>query len=98
MTKISDLHEEWMKDPEYRVEYEALEEEYQLVRALIEARTSAGLTQEELAARMGTKQPMVARLESGRVAPSTKTLQRVAQATGTRLRIRFEPEPAPVSG
>lgn len=96
MTKVSDLHEEWMKNPEYRAEYEALEDEYQLARALIEARVRAGLTQEELAERMGTKQPVVARLESGRVSPSAKTLQRFAQATGTTLRIRFEPEASPV--
>ncbi len=84
-----------MEDPAYRAEYEMLDEEYQIARALIEARTRAGLTQEELAARMGTAQPVVARLESGRAAPSTRTLRRFAEATGTRLRIRFEPADAP---
>ena len=62
-----------------------------MARALIEARTRAGITQTELAARMKTTQSAVARLESGRTAPSTRTLEKVAQATGTRLRIQFDP-------
>jgi transcriptional regulator with XRE-family HTH domain len=96
MTKISDLHKKWMKDPCYRKEYDALEEEFALASALIEARSRAGLTQEELAARMDTSQSAVARTESGRTIPSGTTLKRFARATGTRLRISFEPaKPAP---
>ena len=91
MTKLTDLHKKWMKDPEYRREYEALEEEFALASAIIEARSRAGLTQEELAARMETSQSAIARLESGRVIPSGRTLKRFAKATGTRLRISFEP-------
>ncbi|MGH8585945.1 MAG: helix-turn-helix domain-containing protein [Gammaproteobacteria bacterium] len=52
---------------------------------MIEARSRAGLTQDELAKRMGTTQPVVARLESGRIRPSTRTLERLARATGSRL-------------
>ena len=91
MTKLADLHKKWMKDPEYRREYEALEEEFALASAIIEARSRAGLTQEELAARMETSQSAIARLESGRMIPSGGTLKRFAKATGTRLRISFEP-------
>jgi transcriptional regulator with XRE-family HTH domain len=91
MTKISDLHKKWMKDPLYRKEYDALEEEFALASALIEARSRAGLTQEELAARMETSQSAIARMESGRTIPSGTTLKRFARATGTRLRISFEP-------
>jgi ribosome-binding protein aMBF1 (putative translation factor) len=91
MTKLTDLHKKWMKDPEYRREYEALEEEFALASAIIEARSRAGLTQEELAARMETSQSAIARLESGRMIPSGRTLKRFAKATGTRLRISFEP-------
>ncbi len=65
--------------------------EFDLARALIKARTRAGITQAELAARMKTTQSAVARLESGRVPPSTRTLEKVAQATRTRLRIQFDP-------
>jgi ribosome-binding protein aMBF1 (putative translation factor) len=91
MTLIKDLHSEWLKEPVYREAYEALEEEFSLVRALIEARVRAGLTQAELAARMETSQSAVARLESGKVKPSARTLERFAKATGTRLNIRFDP-------
>ncbi|MDX3973489.1 helix-turn-helix transcriptional regulator [Shinella sp.] len=91
MTKMKDLHAEWMKDAEYRKEYEALEEEFALAHAMIEARAKAGLTQEELAQRMDTSQSAIARLESGRMKPSARTLERFAKATGTHLRITFEP-------
>jgi len=58
---------------------------------VIEARAHAGLTQEQLADPMHTTQAVIARLESGRVKPSTRTLERLAEATGMRLRISFEP-------
>ena len=83
-----------MREPKYRKAYESLEEEFRLASALIEARARAGLTQEELAQRMKTKQAVIARLESGRTKPSTRTLERIAKATGHRLRISFEPLPA----
>jgi hypothetical protein len=54
MTKVADLHEQWMQDAEYRLAYEALEPEFALIRAAIEARASADLTQEELAQRVDT--------------------------------------------
>jgi len=91
MARITDLHRNWMEEPKYRKAYQALEEEFVLASAVIEARSRAGLTQQDLARRMGTTQPVVARLESGRTRPSMRTLQRLAQATGSRLLIRFEP-------
>ena len=87
----SDLHRTWMKDPTYRKEYAVLDEEFSLASAMIEARARAGLTQQQLAKRMRTTQAVIARLESGRSKPSTRTLERVAAATGMRLRISFEP-------
>ena len=89
--KASDLHRRWMRDRRYRKEFEALEAEFSLASAMIEARTRAGLTQEQLASRMRTTQAVIARLESGRFKPSTRTLERLAAATGMRLRISFEP-------
>ena len=88
---VADLHRKWSADPAYRAAYDALEEEFALVSSVIEARTKAKLTQEQLAKRMGTTQAVVARLESGRAMPSTRTLERFAKATGTKLRITFEP-------
>lgn len=91
MTKISDLHKKWMKEPKYRRAYDALGEEFALAESMVAARARAGLTQDELAKRMGTTQPVVARIESGRVLPSTRTLERYARATGTTLKVSFEP-------
>jgi ribosome-binding protein aMBF1 (putative translation factor) len=92
---MREIAREWLKDPELRAEYEALEPEFALASALIEARSRAGMTQAQVAAAMGTTQAVIARLEGGRVKPSTRTLERFARATGTRLRIRFEPEHRP---
>ena len=92
--QVDDLFAEWRKDPRYLAEYDALDEEFTLAAAVIAARTHAGLTQEELAARMGTTQSVIARLEGGRSKPSTTTLEKLAKATGTRLKIAFEPERA----
>src|SRR6266576_1065563 len=90
-TTVDDLHKKWMKSPKYRREYEALEEEFSLVAALIEARARAGLTQEQVAQRMKTTQAVIARLEGGGSMPSTRTLERYTEATGSRLKITFEP-------
>jgi transcriptional regulator with XRE-family HTH domain len=97
MTRLGDLHQRWLKDPEYRDEYERLGPEFELARALIEARARAGLTQAQLADRMRTTQSVIARLESGRGRPSTTTLERLARATGSRLKITFEPAAADAS-
>jgi transcriptional regulator with XRE-family HTH domain len=91
MTRIKDLHKTFMKDPAYRKEYDALEEEFALIIEVAKARRRAGLSQAELARRMKTTQSTIARLESGRGKPSTRTLDRFAKATGHRVRISFEP-------
>lgn len=86
--KASDIQARRMKaDPAYRKAYDALEGEFALVDALIAARTRARLSQAEVASRMGTTESAVSRLESGRVKPSTRTLERYAKATGHRLQI-----------
>lgn len=85
--EIADI---WRADADFQAAYEALSEEFELAAALIMARTEAGLTQEQLASRMGTSQSVIARMESGKSRPSTTTLQKLAIATGTKLRISFE--------
>ena len=94
MIPVEESFAAWRNDPEYDKAYNALEEEFTLAAAMIEARARAGLTQQQLAERMHTTQAVIARLESGRVKPSTRTLERLAAATGLRLRISFEPAPA----
>ena len=91
MTRISELHKKWLTDDDYAKAYGELETEFELARQMIEARARAGLTQDELAARMRTSRTVIARLESGRVLPSTRTLERLAAATGSRLKISLEP-------
>jgi ribosome-binding protein aMBF1 (putative translation factor) len=87
----SAVFKEWRKDPVYVAAYDALEDEFALADALIRARAKADLTQGQVAERMGTTQAVIARLESGRAMPSTRTLKRFAAATGTRLTIGFAP-------
>lgn len=91
MTQVKGLHRQWMQEPAYRQAYNELAPEFELARTIISARLAAGLTQKELAERMQTTQSVIARLEGGRVWPSTRTLERFAKATGTRLKISFEP-------
>jgi len=87
-----DLHAKDMAESAgYREAYEALDEEFALIDSLIRARTRAHLSQAEVASRMGTTESVVSRLESGRVKPSTRTLERYAKATGHKLRISLEP-------
>jgi ribosome-binding protein aMBF1 (putative translation factor) len=94
MARITEMHKRWMKEPKYRKAYDALEDEFAVAKAVIAARSRAGLTQTELARKMATTQPVVARMEGGRVQPSLQTLQRLAKATGSKLMIRFEPRRA----
>ena len=94
MIPVEESFAAWRKQPEYEKAYNDLEDEFSLAAAMIEVRAHAGLTQEQLAERMHTTQAVIARLESGRVKPSTRTLERLAAATGTRLRISFAPSPA----
>jgi len=88
---VEEVFAEWRKRPDYRDAYEALDEEFAMASAMIRARTAAQMSQEDIARRMETSQPAVARLEAGRGNPSLKTLRRYAAATGTRLNIVFEP-------
>ncbi len=91
MTKIRKLRTNWMKDATHRKAYDELEEKFTVMAASAKARRRAGLSQAELARRMKATQSTVARLESGRGQPSTRTLLRFAKATGHRLKIRFQP-------
>jgi len=91
---LDDLAIEWFKDPKFVKAYNDLDEEFSLLGEIMRVRAKTGLTQAEIAERMQTTQAAVARLEGGKSLPSTRTLQRFAKATGHRLKITFEPEPA----
>jgi len=81
---MNTVNKKMLADHEVRKAYDALDEEFALARELIAARVRAGLTQAELAQRMGTTQSAIARLESGAQLPSVKTILRFAKATGSR--------------
>ena len=84
MSNIAELKKKWMKDPKVNEAFEEMRPEFEVAHTLIAARVEAGLTQEEVAKRMGTTQSVIARLEGGRTLPSIKSLYRYAEATGTR--------------
>lgn len=88
-----DVIHNWRQDPAFVAAYDGLADEFALADALIRARMAADMTQEQLARAMGTTQAVIARLEGGRTMPSTRTLQRFAAATGTKLRISFDTVP-----
>lgn len=86
---------EWMKDPAFKAEYNALEKDYALIKEMLAARKHSGLTQEEVAKQMGTKAPAVARLEAATArdkhSPSIGTLRKYASAVGCELEIHLKP-------
>ncbi|MGB9860591.1 MAG: helix-turn-helix transcriptional regulator, partial [Moorellaceae bacterium] len=88
--KWEEFKEQLMKNPAFRKEYEDLEPEYQLVRSIIQQRIAKGMTQAELAKRVGTRQSAIARLESGRYNPSLRFLKKVAKALDAKLEVRLK--------
>jgi ribosome-binding protein aMBF1 (putative translation factor) len=90
MKTLDTLKRELLADAETRAAYDAQADEYGIARELIAARTRAGLSQGEVAQRMGTTQSVVARLESGKRPPSMRTVQRFAQAVGGHVVLRIE--------
>jgi len=93
MTDLNTLKTDLLANPEVLAEYDRLAAEFDIAETLIRARQRAGLSQAQVAERMGTRQSVVARLESGRVMPSATSLARYAAATGSRLRVELLPNP-----
>ncbi len=91
MTNFDEYLQEQMKDPEFRAEYEALEPEFSLIQAMIDARKKTGLTQKQLSERTGISQSDISKFESGGGNPSMKTLSRLAAGMGMKVKIEFQP-------
>lgn len=89
MSTIARLKKKWQADPAFRHAYENLKPEFAIARQLIGARKRAGLSQAEVALKMGTTQSAVARLESGQRLPALSSLQRYADAIGHKLDVRL---------
>ncbi len=84
------LKKELMKDKAVAREYKRLALRYEFISSLIEARKKMGLTQEELAKKIGTKQASIARLESGRANPTIGFLEKLAKALDSKLTVKLE--------
>ena len=89
MTNFNDFLAEQMKDDDFRREYEALEPEFAIIQAIIDARQATGLTQRELSERTGIAQSDISKLENGNANPSIRTLKKLAEAMGKQLKISF---------
>jgi len=82
---------ESLKNPKIKAEYERQQPEFAVIQAVIDTRVKKGITQEQLAKKLGTKQSAIARLESGRANPSVAFLKKLAQALNSNLQIKFTP-------
>lgn len=87
--KLDNYLEEQMKNEEFKNEYDALEPEFQIIQAFIDARKSAGITQKELSDITGIAQGDISKLENGNANPSIQTLKRLANGLGKKLKISF---------
>ena len=90
-TKFKDFLQDQMKDPNFRKEYDALELEDAIIQALIDARRLSGLTQKQLSEKTGITQPDISKLENGNGNPSLRTLKRLADGIGMKIRLEFLP-------
>ncbi len=90
-TRFRDFLEERLKDPNFRREYEALELETAIIRALIDARENSGITKQQLSEKTGIKQSFITRIENGNANPSIRTLKRLAAGMGMKLKLEFQP-------
>lgn len=86
---FSDIRAEWMQEPAFRAHYERMGPAMDMAFALAEARYAAGLTQAEVAQRMGTSQAAVARMERGIVRPTWTSIERYASAVGRQVEVRL---------
>ena len=92
MKTLKDYKTEQMKDTEFVKEYESIQPEMDVIRAIVEARTSQNLTQKELAERTGINQADISKLENGTRNPSVNLLKRLADCMGMVLKIEFVPK------
>ncbi len=91
MSDLNAFLNEQLKDENFKKEYDALEPEFAIIQAMIDARRETGLTQKELSERTGIAQGDISKLENGNANPSLRTLQRLAEGMGMQLKIEFVP-------
>ena len=92
MKSLKQFKNEQMQNKEFAEEYEAIQPELDVIRAIVDARTSQNLTQKELAERTGINQADISKLENGTRNPSVNLLKRLADGMGMMLKIEFVPK------
>ena len=92
MKTLKEFKDEQMQDAEFVKEYEAIQPEMDVIRAIVDARTSQNMTQKELAERTGINQADISKLENGTRNPSVNLLKRLADGMGMALKIEFVPK------
>lgn len=91
MSDFKNYLDKQLQDKEFKEEWEALEPEFSVIQAMIDARKSTGLTQKQLSEKTGISQADISKLESGNANPSLRTLQRLATGMGMKVKIEFQP-------
>lgn len=81
------VHSSWMKDKAYKKSFEDLDFEFSVIRMIVDARLKKGMSQKELARKIGTKQSSIARFESGNYNPTLAFVQKLASALGTKIKV-----------
>lgn len=94
MSSYKDYKEKALNNPEVKAEYDALQPEYDLIQAMINARNSQNITQKELSERTGITQADISRIENGTRNPSLAMVKRIAAGLGMQLRLEFVPTTA----
>lgn len=94
MSSYNELKKELLKNPEVKAEYDALEPEFNIIQAMIDARKQKNLTQEELSKRTGITQADISRIENGTRNPSLEMVKRLARGLGMRLKLELIPQPS----
>ena len=91
MSEFREFLSEQLKEPELRAEWDALEPEFTIIQAMIDARKYSGITQKQLAERSGIAQGDISKIENGNANPSLNTLKRLASGMNMKLKIEFLP-------
>lgn len=89
MSEFREYIKNQLKDPAIKAEYDALQPEFAIIRAMIDARNKSGISKKELAERTGISKSFITKLENGNANPSLTTLKRLAAGLGLRLKIKF---------
>jgi len=90
--RFEDYKREALENEKVRAEYDALEPEFQIIRAMLDARREMNLSQKQLAEKTGIDRADISRLENGNANPSLKLLKRIADGLGKKVKIEFVPK------